>query len=698
MAETPDELRTYVQGVYDSVLVEPSDWDIQNAESFSRSVHVKYDHQLTALLAQYKRKIPEVIASYEETLDELSSYLTNFNISGIQLRGDLGSRNSKVKRLVDKWLAVQREVEGRTKGYFTRNPVGTDYYIDPTNGSNTSPHDGLRHPTTSTYSMDSGSGTTTLVETSQLPRTTTGDWNGAYLYNVTRSTGVIITTSTYSAGTWTLTHPTITGQTSGDTYFIIDAWATLAQYTTTTARSAGDRAYVRANDTETLSVAITHDEDGTPGNPIEVIGCDATTNDPWNDSSSVKPILDFNGGAYGVGFGATLGWKWTRMVVHDSHNSTGMIGGTGGGFGFWKFVDCDFEEFGGNWNNMVNLSNSQGSCEFDGCTWDEVGANNTALGVGNGYAICKNCTLDAGSVTQGRMAVSVVCGTGILIDCVIGGTTSFYYRDVQFGSYMGRIYARNTDFDIDPISSHFGFSDYSIIKMEDSEQVLGAGKIVAPSGTVETDTTIKTGNADFSHKMTPDTDCDTVHFLELSGNMYEIEAPFVVWGTASQEITLTVKLKELGSWATYPTASELYLEASYYDSGSDLGRSKAVSTDVLSDVSTTVDADSSSGQKVLNVAATTGFAVGDEILIHAGGAREERGVVASISAGASLTLEENLTYTHTAVQADDVAKEWFEFSVTCTPLRNGPIYLNAYLGVYEDAGDGCYVNGEAVDS
>jgi hypothetical protein len=160
-------------------------------------------------------------------------------------------------------------------------------------------------------------------------------------------------------------------------------------------------------------------------------------------------------------------------------------------------------------------------------------------------------------------------------------------------------------------------------------------------------------------------------------------------------VTITVKVRSLGVWSTYPTASELYIEASYYDSGSDAGRSTVASNDVLSDISTTVDSDSSSGQKVLNVASTTGFSVGDEILIHDGGAREERGVVASIQAGVSLTLEDNLVYTHTAAQGDDVAKEWFDFDVTMTPLRDGAIYINAYLKKYE-ASKGCYVNGEAV--
>ncbi|MFA5380262.1 MAG: hypothetical protein WC455_31155, partial [Dehalococcoidia bacterium] len=71
-------------------------------------------------------------------------------------------------------------------------------------------------------------------------------------------------------------------------------------------------------------------------------------------------------------------------------------------------------------------------------------------------------------------------------------------------------------------------------------------------------------------------------------------------------------------------------------------------------VTTTVDATSAAAQKVLNVAATTGFAVGDVVLVNSGGARQELITVASIQAGVSLTAVYNLQYEHTAAQADAV--------------------------------------------
>lgn len=72
--------------------------------------------------------------------------------------------------------------------------------------------------------------------------------------------------------------------------------------------------------------------------------------------------------------------------------------------------------------------------------------------------------------------------------------------------------------------------------------------------------------------------------------------------------------------------------------------------------STTVDADSASGQKVLNVAATGDFAAGQSVVINDGGARQEVKVIGSIQAGVSLTMTVNLVSTHTGAQADVVAR------------------------------------------
>lgn len=63
---------------------------------------------------------------------------------------------------------------------------------------------------------------------------------------------------------------------------------------------------------------------------------------------------------------------------------------------------------------------------------------------------------------------------------------------------------------------------------------------------------------------------------------------------------------------------------------------------------TVVDLDSNSGQKVLKIKDTSGYIQDDKVIIDKGGDREEEGVVDTIQAGISLTLVDNLTYTHTA--------------------------------------------------
>ena len=72
--------------------------------------------------------------------------------------------------------------------------------------------------------------------------------------------------------------------------------------------------------------------------------------------------------------------------------------------------------------------------------------------------------------------------------------------------------------------------------------------------------------------------------------------------------------------------------------------------------STTVSADSASGQNVLNVASVTNFAAGDVICIYDSGfARLEFHRVSKVS-GSTLVLDDNLGYSHTAAQADNVTR------------------------------------------
>lgn len=69
---------------------------------------------------------------------------------------------------------------------------------------------------------------------------------------------------------------------------------------------------------------------------------------------------------------------------------------------------------------------------------------------------------------------------------------------------------------------------------------------------------------------------------------------------------------------------------------------------------TTVDADSAAGQKVLNVTATDLFTIGDYVWIHKAGLEYKSEIckIATIEAGISLTMEENLVWLHVGTDAE----------------------------------------------
>ena len=81
--------------------------------------------------------------------------------------------------------------------------------------------------------------------------------------------------------------------------------------------------------------------------------------------------------------------------------------------------------------------------------------------------------------------------------------------------------------------------------------------------------------------------------------------------------------------------------------------------------SSTVDQTCAAGTRVLYIASTTGFVVGEPVIINAGGDREEVTTpVESIDDGESVTLQSSsqwtgLEYEHTADDADAVKQDWF---------------------------------------
>jgi len=195
---------------------------------------------------------PKNVRSYEETLTDVARHIKNFDIPKAELKDELEGVKSKVIRLTDKWLAVKREIEGREKGYFIRTPVGTNYYIDldGDNGKGAGTvHDGLKE---ANDLAEAGTDNThTYVTQGTLANNGDDEYNGDWIYNVTRGLGAKITDydADDGAGSSILIHDAIVGNVATDTFYIIRAYNTLTEYTTTSVRAAGDNGYVRANTT-----------------------------------------------------------------------------------------------------------------------------------------------------------------------------------------------------------------------------------------------------------------------------------------------------------------------------------------------------------------------------------------------------------------------------------------------------------------
>lgn len=79
-----------------------------------------------------------------------------------------------------------------------------------------------------------------------------------------------------------------------------------------------------------------------------------------------------------------------------------------------------------------------------------------------------------------------------------------------------------------------------------------------------------------------------------------------------------------------------------------------VSIRTIGTVESYVDENTTKSQPVLKVESTSGFAVDDTVIVHRCERREEELAVLSIQEDVSLTMTENLTYAHTALQADRV--------------------------------------------
>lgn len=350
------------------------------------------------------------------------------------------------------------------------------------------------------------------------------------------------------------------------------AWLTLGKYTEVTARTPGDEAKVRANTTETLGYRLDHDEDGDPDDWITITGC-SSTDDPWGDAVDTKPEITPTAASYWLASGDMF-WKYDRMCVVNSGGAYNL--NIAGGSHNWYMKDCEIRD-------NTNLEGVGGSASYnwtwEGCLFD----NNTSYNIQQDE--CKNwkyidCIIDGG--VAGTL-IGIYAHSLSTAECIgtAFGQSNAHGTDDIYTSGGAIVELRDCVKSAADISVN---SYASAIYEEDSDGTYGAYLETHYEGVVTKDTGVKTGSADFSLRLEPNANCGVNSFLVPGGDSI-IKFPFITQCTGGVSKTVTVKIRALGTWGTYPVASELFLEFWYLDHAVNATRTKVVSTEVLNHAS-----------------------------------------------------------------------------------------------------------------
>jgi hypothetical protein len=399
--------------------------------------------------------------------------------------------------------------------------------------------------------------------------------NGSYLWNVTTSHGSLITD--FVAATDTVILATAdAAMASGDTYYILDAWKTLQKYTTTTARTAGDIAYVRANTTQTSSAAdVVFDEDGTAVAPISIIGCDATVNDPWGDASDVLPIISFGDQAYFMNMAGDDYWTIKRLNIKESNKNDTAILQIDGCIGTLidSCVITDNSHAAGMGIRTRNVSRvTINNCVFK----DNLKQNVHVVNVQNITNI-NNCTFDGGTTGTG-IGVSVEAGAHVYIEgCTFGSTTSHGTQDIQILT-AGIVYTRNCTYNKTSLLSNVQ-SGY--IYSEDDDGTFGNQISYFHNGTVAKSATARTGGATSSAQMLPTSLCNVYYPLSLNGIVSGVVPDMAIYNSSTSSVTVTVYIRSDSGWASPPSNTQLFVQASYLNNASTASRATVNSTETI---------------------------------------------------------------------------------------------------------------------
>ena len=471
---------------------------------------------------------------------------------------------NKVNNLKEKFICIDKEKEIRLQDLFPRSPIGTTYYLDFNGNTGTLTGTWTFTNASATVSANSDGAATTELATGNYIRVS----NGTEWYKITGITDD--NTITISPA---FQHSTIT-DTVGDTqYNNYDGTATttpfvhLNQYTNDTVRNPGDILKVRANQTHHYDgIDINFDLDGNANNLLSIKGC-SSTDDPWTDSSDVKPIISFGDTAYNMNMAYDYYWKFERLELIESDDSGGVLKAQN--CQKLYLTDCVIRD---NDPSGYGLSITNTITKLDGCEfYNNLGSS---IMQSSGILYVKNSTFNGGTVTTDYGIQS----SGIIYaeNSTFGVTTVHDVADIYLTNTSAVAYNKNCNF---ATSSEFKFATptkgaYS----EDHDQTKGDQKRITYNGTVTRDTgTVRSGGASSSAKLEPNSYIGLYYPLTISD---DFAGDFKIWASASQK-TVTIYLQTFG-YSTLPAASELYIEASYLDEASGGHRALIDSTDTVS--------------------------------------------------------------------------------------------------------------------
>lgn len=442
--------------------------------------------------------------------------------------------------------------------------MGTNYYVDYTNGADAK--DGIK---IGNFTAEASTDTTHIYVTEDSVITTDGaadDYlNGDFLYNITRSIGVIITDYQHADGSGhtIITHPAIAGQVSTDTFFVIRSKKTIENLTENS-RAAGDIIYIRGGQTHSQGSDITFTSSGTALLPIEIIGCYDGVTDPWYDGATTRPVIDFGAGDYHFILSTKHWWKFVGLDIFNGSTRCLEIN-TSEGIVIENVIIHNSGTYG-----MVVSSGATVTCI--GCDFHDNGTQ--SIGINASIVKLKSCTLNGSGVNGITSNASMI----YMEDCTFGITNQYSTTDISTG-YNSKVYGRNCILNsTTPVTYSTSTGMLSEVCIEDNGQVQGAFIKYVQAGVVVNTTAINRsgdGGTAWSVLGTPTSLCCENKPLIICGDAIR-GIPLYLDGT-SQTITMYAYADATGAWA--PTNAEFYFELDYHSASG--VRTKIRSTDAF---------------------------------------------------------------------------------------------------------------------